>query len=160
MSKKKFKETKFGEFITKAGQLVPEILTVGGKILTGNVGGAIDEISNILDSKKEESADIMALKLEFERNKNLFESEILRLEIEDRKSARELYKEDDIAQKILAALFTIAYFGISYVLINHFFTDESRLEDYELGFMSTLFGAMSSKVNTIIDFFFGGSMKK
>ena len=27
-------------------------------------------------------------------------------------------------------------------------------------FISTIFGAMSAKVNTIIDFFFGGSSKK
>ena len=35
-----------------------------------------------------------------------------------------------------------------------------NLGEFEISFISTLFGAMSAKVNTIIDFFFGGSAKK
>ena len=38
--------------------------------------------------------------------------------------------------------------------------NELELSDYEIGFISTTFGAMSAKVNTIIDFFFGGSSQK
>tara|TARA_R110002020_G_scaffold56411_1_gene156141 strand:- start:407 stop:547 length:141 start_codon:yes stop_codon:yes gene_type:complete len=44
-------------------------------------------------------------------------------------------------------------------MFNCFITNTLELSDYEIGFISTVFGAMSSKVNTIIDFFFGGSSK-
>ena len=41
-------------------------------------------------------------------------------EVEDRKSAREMYKDDAIIQKVLATLFTVAYFGITFVMFNYF----------------------------------------
>ena len=36
----------------------------------------------------------------------------------------------------------------------------SKIFFYKIGFISTVFGAMSAKVNTIVDFFFGGSSKQ
>ena len=44
MEKKKFWETGFGKFLTKAGGAVPEILDIGGKAITGNFSGAIEEV--------------------------------------------------------------------------------------------------------------------
>ena len=85
------------------------------------------------------------------------EREAFAKEVEDRKDARSLYKDDAIIQKVLAVLFTGAYFGLSYVLFQYFVLNELELSDYEIGFISTVFGAMSAKVNTIVDFFFGGS---
>ena len=41
-----------------------------------------------------------------------------------------------------------------------FVTKSIDLGEFEISFISTIFGAMSAKVNTIIDFFFGGSSKK
>ena len=81
-------------------------------------------------------------------------------EVEDRKSARDMYKDDAIIQKVLATLFTVAYFGISFVMFNHFVLGDIDLGEFEISFISTIFGAMSAKVNTIVDFFFGGSSKK
>ena len=82
------------------------------------------------------------------------------LEVEDRKSARGLFKDDSYIQKILAIIFTSAYFFLSYTMFEYFVMNTIQLSDYEIGFISTVFGAMSSKVNTIVDFFFGGSSKK
>ena len=45
-------------------------------------------------------------------------------------------------------------------MFQYFVLHELELSDYEIGFISTVFGAMSSKVNTIVDFFFGGSTKE
>tara|TARA_R110000823_G_scaffold311408_1_gene436900 strand:- start:195 stop:518 length:324 start_codon:yes stop_codon:yes gene_type:complete len=63
-------------------------------------------------------------------------------------------------QKVLATLFTVAYFGISFVMFNHFILGDINLGEFEISFISTIFGAMSAKVNTIVDFFFGGSSNK
>jgi len=73
---------------------------------------------------------------------------------------RILYKDDAFIQKILAALFTIAYFLLTYTMFKYFVLHEVVLSEYEIGFISTVFGAMSAKVNTIVDFFFGGSSKE
>ena len=35
-----------------------------------------------------------------------------------------------------------------------------NLGEFEITFISTIFGAMSTKVSTICDFYFGGSTKK
>ena len=88
------------------------------------------------------------------------EKEAFAKEVEDRKSARDMYKDDAFIQKILATLFTVAYFGITFVMFSYFVTKSLDLGEFEISFISTIFGAMSSKVNTIIDFFFGGSAKK
>lgn len=158
--KKKFKDTKFGQFVNKAKDSLPELANVAMSVVSGNYVGAIGQVGKMLKDKHNESEDLKALHIEFESLKMDFEKEMYELEFKDRQSARELYKDDSLIQKILASVFTIAYFIISGILINHFFNDTIKLDDYELGFISTLFGAMSSKVNTIIDFFFGGSSSK
>lgn len=50
-------------------------------------------------------------------------------------------------------MFTVAYFGISFVMFNHFVLGDIDLGEFEISFISTIFGAMSAKVNTIVDFF-------
>ena len=47
-----------------------------------------------------------------------------------------------------------------YVMFNYFVNKTIDLGEFEISFISTIFGAMSAKVNTIIDFFFGGSSSK
>jgi len=117
----------------------------------------VPQVSEIVDELHTSDEEKQRLKLELQRLLLEQEKEIFSKEVEDRKSARELYSTDALIQKILATLFTCAYFGLSYVLFRYFVTNNIQLSDYEIGFISTVFGAMSSKVNTIIDFFFGGS---
>ena len=80
--------------------------------------------------------------------------------MEDRKRGRVVFMDDSIIQKVLAIIFTCAYFFLSYTMFKFFVLNTIELSDYEIGFVSSIFGAMSSKVNTIIDFFFGGSSKQ
>ena len=131
-----------------------------GKLAGGLFGKVLDNAEGILDkvitTDKERDEAKLALKsimLEAER-------EAFAKEVEDRKSARDMYKDDAIIQKVLATLFTVAYFGITFVMFNYFVTKSIELGEFEISFISTIFGAMSAKVNTIIDFFFGGSSKK
>jgi hypothetical protein len=71
-----------------------------------------------------------------------------------------MYKDDAFIQKVLATLFTAAYFGLSFMMFKVFVVKEINLGEFEISFISTIFGAMSAKVNTVVDFFFGGSSKK
>jgi len=129
-------------------------------LLGGILGKVVDNAEGILDKvittdKEREEAKFAIKKLLLEAEREAFAKEV-----EDRKDARSMYKDDAIIQKVLATLFTMAYFGLTYVMFKYFVLNTIELSDYEIGFISTTFGAMSAKVNTIIDFFFGGSSQK
>ena len=129
-------------------------------LIGGLFGKVVENAEGILDKcittdKERDAAKLAIKKLMLEAEKEAFAKEV-----EDRKSARDLYKDDAIIQKVLATLFTIAYFGITFVMFNYFVTKSIDLGEFEISFISTIFGAMSAKVNTIVDFFFGGSSKK
>ena len=123
-----------------------------GKIVD-NAEGILDKV--ITTDKERDEAKLALKKLLLDAEREAFAKEV-----EDSKSAREMYKDDAIIQKVLATLFTVAYFGITFVMFNYFVTKTIELGEFEISFISTIFGAMSAKVNTIIDFFFGGSSKK
>tara|TARA_Y100001937_G_scaffold125788_1_gene193370 strand:+ start:453 stop:875 length:423 start_codon:yes stop_codon:yes gene_type:complete len=129
-------------------------------LIGGLFGKVVENAEGILDKcittdKERDAAKLAIKKLMLEAEKEAFAKEV-----EDRKSARDMYKDDAIIQKVLATLFTVAYFGITFVMFKYFVTKSIDLGEFEISFISTIFGAMSAKVNTIIDFFFGGSSKK
>ena len=128
-----------------------------GNVLGGILGKVVDNAEGILDKvittdKERDEAKLQLKKLLLDAEKEAFAKEV-----EDRKSARDMYKDDAVIQKVLATLFTVAYFGISFVMFQHFVRGSINMGEFEISFISTIFGAMSAKVNTIIDFFFGGS---
>ena len=118
-----------------------------------NAEGILDKVITTDKERDEAKLALKQLLLEAER-------EAFAKEVEDRKSARDMYKDDAIIQKILATLFTIAYFGLSFMMFRFFVMGDIDMGEFEISFISTIFGAMSAKVNTVVDFFFGGSSKK
>jgi len=145
--KKKFRDTKIGKFLSDKA---PDILNVAGELLPdagllGAVGKMIDESKLSPEDKAQAHAQLV---------------ELYNLEVEDRKSARVLYSSDSSVQKVLATVFTVAYFALSFIMFKYFIEEDIQLGEFEISFISTIFGAMSAKVNTVVDFFFGGSAKK
>jgi|TARA_R100001463_G_scaffold120345_1_gene176390 hypothetical protein len=131
-----------------------------GKVLGGLFGKVVENAEGILDKvittdKERDEAKLAIKRILLEAEQKAFAKEV-----EDRKSARDMYKDDAIIQKILATLFTIAYFGLSFMMFRYFVAGDLELGEFEISFISTIFGAMSAKVNTVVDFFFGGSSKK
>ena len=131
-----------------------------GNIIGGLFSKVVDNAEGILDKvittdKERDEAKLAIKSILLEAEKEAFAKEV-----EDRKSARDMYKDDAIIQKILATLFTVAYFGLSFMMFRYFVTGDLELGEFEISFISTIFGAMSAKVNTVVDFFFGGSSKK
>ena len=123
-----------------------------GKVVE-NAEGILDKV--ITTDKERDEAKLALKSLLLEAEKEAFAKEV-----EDRKSARDMYKDDAFIQKVLATLFTAAYFGLSFMMFKVFVVKEINLGEFEISFISTIFGAMSAKVNTVVDFFFGGSSKK
>jgi hypothetical protein len=131
-----------------------------GKFIGGLFGKVVENAEGILDKvittdKERDEAKLALKKILLEA-----ETEAFKKEVEDRKSARDMYKDDALIQKILASLFTLAYFGLSFMMFRFFVMGDLDLGEFEISFISTIFGAMSAKVNTVVDFFFGGSSKK
>ena len=131
-----------------------------GKFIGGLFGKVVENAEGILDKvittdKERDEAKLALRKLLLDA-----ETEAFKQEVEDRKSARDMYKDDALIQKILATLFTVAYFGLSFMMFRYFVMGDLELGEFEISFISTIFGAMSAKVNTVVDFFFGGSSKK
>ena len=123
-----------------------------GKIVD-NAEGILDKV--ITTAKERDEAKLAIKRVLLEAEKEAFAQEV-----EDRKSARDMYKDDALIQKILATLFTAAYFGLSFMMFRYFVMGDIEMGEFEISFISTIFGAMSAKVNTVVDFFFGGSSKK
>ena len=128
---------------------------VGGLFskIVDNAEGILDKV--ITTDKERDEAKLALKSVLLEAEKEAFAKEV-----EDRKSARDMYKDDAFIQKILATLFTAAYFGLSFMMFRYFVMGDIEMGEFEISFISTIFGAMSAKVNTVVDFFFGGSSKK
>ena len=131
-----------------------------GKIVGGLFSTVVENAEGILDKVITTDKERDEAKLALRRLLLEAETEAFAKEVEDRKSARDMYKDDAIIQKVLATLFTVAYFALSFVMFRFFMMGDIDLGEFEISFISTIFGAMSAKVNTVVDFFFGGSSKK
>tara|TARA_B100000519_G_C14261030_1_gene448067 strand:+ start:22402 stop:22806 length:405 start_codon:yes stop_codon:yes gene_type:complete len=114
---------------------------------------AIDDLTTTKEEKR-------SLKIQMDKALRNHKKSMYELEVEDRKSARDMYKDDSVIQKILATIFTLAYFTLSFVLARYFLLKDINLGEFEISFISTLFGAMSAKINTIIDFYYGTGSNK
>ena len=123
-----------------------------GKIVD-NAEGILDKV--ITTDKERDEAKLALRRILLDAEKEAFAKEV-----EDRKSARDMYKDDALIQKILAVVFTAAYFGLSFMMFRYFVLGDIQMGEFEISFISTIFGAMSAKVNTVVVFFFGGSSKK
>jgi hypothetical protein len=81
--------------------------------------------------------------------------------LQDRASARELYGKDNSLQKVFALTFLLGYFALTaavlWFLVAWVGGQKVGLPDWGVALISTIYGAMSTKVSTIVDFFFGSS---
>jgi hypothetical protein len=126
------------------------------------IGGGLGELANIADkfiTTPDEKKEFQKYLKELKHN---METEVYNLEAQDRVNARDLYKEDSRLQKTYAIVFLSSYIILTGTLLYGFYqisNNKIHVDEYIIGFVSTLFGAMSTKVSTITDFLFGGSVK-
>ena len=156
--KKSFKDTKFGQFLNKAKDIVPELGNIGVKLVTGNISGVVEEVGGLLKKKAETDEKAKDLYYEFEANKMQFRKDCFALEVEDRKDARSLYGKDSIIQKIFAIVFLIGYGFLCWYMLE-ILKGESQDSELFKTMVTMIFTGTSTKLGTIIDFFFGGAVK-
>lgn len=85
------------------------------------------------------------------------EEKVFELEVRDRESARQTYRKDAQLQKIFALSFLALFFATIFLLIHVYVTD-ATISSAANTMLSTLVGYISAKLNTIVDFLFGGSI--
>ena len=148
-----------GRFIKKVAGVFPEAINIGTQLATGNVVGAIGGISDLLKSKAENDEHAATLLTEFELNKMEWQLEVYKVEVEDRKGARTLYESDSLMQKVFAILFLIGYIALSWWLLT-ILMGTSEMPKLAETMITMIWTGTSTKLGTIIDFLFGGSVNK
>lgn len=108
-----------------------------------------------------EVADIADRWIDTKEDKREFFKELYKMEADEKANARAMYGSDSAMQKIYALTFLIAYLALTawliYAIING---SIEEVNQFETGLIGSIWGAMTSKVNTITDFFFGASENK
>jgi hypothetical protein len=84
--------------------------------------------------------------------------ELFKMAVTDRNSARDMYSNDSWLQKTFALFFLIAWCGLTALMLQYFIFQNIHLEDWQIAFVSSINGGISTKLSTIIDFLFGGAI--
>ena len=83
--------------------------------------------------------------------------ELFRLAISDKDSARKMYSIDSTLQKVFSIFFLLSWVSLTVLILNYFIFKKVDLLDWQIAFVSTIYGGISTKLGTIVDFLFGGS---
>ena len=83
--------------------------------------------------------------------------ELFQMAVNDRESARKMFEKDSSLQKVFAIFFLLIWALMLYLMMKHFVFKQISLEEWQIAFINTIWGGVSMKLGTIIDFLFGGS---
>jgi len=130
----------------------------------GGVGSVVksvgDAVGQFVDKPEDKlrlqqvlaEADLKVRSLAFEAEKAY---------LQDRASAREMYGKDNSLQKLYALSFLAGYFVLTAAVIWFVVAwvggDKIVVPDWGIALITSVWTAMSTKVSTITDFFFGSS---
>ncbi|HAF27797.1 MAG TPA: hypothetical protein DCG75_02005 [Bacteroidales bacterium] len=93
-----------------------------------------------------------------QEEKLLGKMELFKMAVSDRDSARNMYSKDSWLQKTFAIFFLIAWVGLTALMLNYFIFQNIQLDEWQIAFISSINGGISTKLSTIIDFLFGGAI--
>lgn len=137
-------------------------------LFQGKAKEVLDSAFKGLDGLITNKEELAKIKLEAEQELNrhveaMEQSAIRELELvlSDKQSAREMFKANSNLQKIYAIVFLAAYVLLSAGMCHMIYimsVNQTHVPDWGIGFVSTIWGAMSMKVGTVTDFLFGASM--
>ena len=127
----------------------------GIKNIFGGLGSIIDDLHLSGEEKQAFKLAVEKQKLEAEK----LAIKVQQIEADERNKARAMYSDDSSLQKFFAFSFLFGYFALLFVILLVVFGSKfaSEFENWQIAFVSTIFGNMSMKVGTITDFLFGGS---
>lgn len=82
---------------------------------------------------------------------------LFEMTIGDKNNARQMYMSDSWLQKAFALFFLLLWAALLYLMMKFFIFETIALEDWQIAFVNTIWGGVSMKLGTIVDFLFGGS---
>jgi len=131
-------------------------------VFGGTFGTVISSVGETIDrfvTTDEDKVRAELAKAEIELKFKRAEMEAEMKYFADRQSAREMYMKDSGLQKTFAVVFLIGYLLVTGFMIWMVlkWAGGVDLPDWGVMLISAVFTAMSTKVNTIVDFLFGGS---
>lgn len=141
------------------GGPVGGIASMGIKALSGALG--VDEnitaIENSLNSLNPEIA--MALKKadnDFLVQMKTLEVDVFSLEVKDKQNARDREKTvGSMDNRILAYVMVLAFIGLVFAVV--LYDGFARMSTLQVSLVSTAIGIVSTKVNTVYEYYFGSS---
>ena len=129
-----------------------------GSGITGILNGASGIIDQfVTDPDKKLEANLKLKELDYQSK--VLSLDAKKAEFENTADAREMYQKDSSLQKIFSIVFLVGYLLLTAFILFFVFSKvaTNTMENWKVALISTIFTAMSSKVNTICDFLFGGS---
>lgn len=111
----------------------------------------------IIGATPEQLASLKKLDNDFKVQMQQLDIDVFKLEVDDRKSARELFKTSIWPQVTLSACFVVGYFAVLWVLMTG--DALSSMENQALfGVFTTIIGVLTAAVPQILGFWFGSSL--
>lgn len=159
----KWKDSKFKKFLDKAGGVIAkkggDVVDIAVKAASGDFVGAFSEVGDLLgrDSDDEEAN---ALLQEFKLKMKEFEIEAMRIQMEDRASARDMQKsalsQSDTFSKRFIYYLAAGVFGFSCLVVLLLFfvpvpESNQRVVDMVLGVI------VGSGLISVLNYFYGAS---
>lgn len=118
-----------------------------GKVLNAGVAETLKEGTKLIDEIFTTQEEKLQGKIE-----------LFKMAVTDRGSARDMFTKDSWLQKSFAIFFLLAWCGLTVLMLEYFVFRNIQLEEWQIAFISSLNGGISTKLSTIIDFLFGGSV--
>jgi len=123
--------------------------------LLGNPSASETEVADfVANATPETMLKLKELDKDFEIAMRELDIDVFELEVEDRKSAREMAKVNMWPQIVLSALFMTGYFAVMYAL----FSGEIVIPPGIKEMAAILVGIMTREIPTIMQFWFGSSL--
>jgi len=122
--------------------------------LLGKPGANQTELeSAIIGATPEQLADIKESDQQFEAQMKALDIDVYKLEVDDRKDARDMAKQNMVPQMTLSVVFIVGYFGLMYLL----FFGEVNIGESMRDTGNILIGVMTASIPQIMSFWFGSS---
>jgi hypothetical protein len=135
-----------------------------GAILGEGTGNIITSIGDTAKKFITTEQDRQAFELELQKaalDAKRLEMEAEQKYFEDRANARDMYKHDNSLQKVYAMTFLVGYILLTgvmlYFLMGWVGAKEINVPEWAIALISSIYGALSTKVSTVTDFYFGSS---
>ncbi len=139
---------------------------IADKFLGNPNAGEAEIIEAVNSATPEQLAKLKQVDRDFEIEMRKLDIDVFKIEVDDRRSARELFKVNIWPQITLSAIFVIGYFFVLFYLLDpHKFTIPGPNgqpvdinDDWIKGVFTTVLGVLTAAIPQILNFWFGSSL--